>query len=102
MHGLYGWLRRHAHLVDGTVAFAFVLAGLTQSTLMRPKWVAIPVLAAVAGPTIFRRAHPGRAFWFTLGAAAIQLVTGVGVTRRTSASLSSCTPSPSTGRGGYR
>jgi signal transduction histidine kinase len=79
---LYAWLRRHPKLVDGVLALVLALAGVGSAFSAAPRWVSLPVAAALVIPVVFRRKHPIGAF------AAATVVGGVQV-------LISGQPSPS-------
>jgi signal transduction histidine kinase len=72
---LYAWLRRHPVLVDGVLAFVFLVAGMpgaVQQPLPR-----LPLTLLLVVPVAFRRRNPVLAFSIAVAAGAGQVLSGI-------------------------
>jgi signal transduction histidine kinase len=77
VRSFYGWLRGHPLVVDGLLAFAVLLLGLTTAGPRQASMVAAPVFAlAMSVPVALRRRYPVGAF------AAVVIVGGLQVLTR--------------------
>jgi signal transduction histidine kinase len=77
VRSFYGWLRGHPLVVDGLLAFAVLLLGLTTAGARQASVVAAPVFAlAMAVPVALRRRYPVGAF------AAVVIIGGLQVLTR--------------------
>jgi signal transduction histidine kinase len=70
---LYAWLRRHPRLVDAGLAVPIGLGGIANGFASGRHWL-ILVSIALAGPIVFRRAHPVGTFATAIAAGAVQVI----------------------------
>ena len=75
MSVLYAWLRRHPVLVDGVLAFVFLVAGMPGA--VQQPWPRLPLTLLLVVPVAFRRRNPVLAFSIAVAAGAGQVLSGI-------------------------
>jgi signal transduction histidine kinase len=73
---VYAWLRSHPRLVDGVLAVALALGGLS-SVVLGGRITQVPLVVALVAPVVFRRDHPVGAFAAGVAVGAAQVVAGL-------------------------